>query len=408
MFLATLAVANCFLPANRALTSDMLGHDFLPFYCAGNLVRTGHYSQLYDLAAIKTAERAVRDSAGLTVGFGPWWNPPFAAWLFVPFSMLRFFPALFAWLAVSLAALIGSLILLARLLPPPANWRTWGLIPLLVITSGPFVLAAGHAQNTFLTLFLLSLTVSLWRKRRALAAGIVAGLLLYKPQHAALVWLALAASLGWRAVAGLAMTTGTLIAITLATMPGSLQNYLHALPQMVQTIQVLNDYSWDRHVTLKAFWRLLLQGTRAGQMRWMTWSLWMISQLAVGALLAAVAWAARRDRARTDHLIAATIVATPLLSMFFFDYDVLILAVPAVLCAVIALREGVDRGVLWGWIIVYATLYISTRFAVKTGVSPAAPAMTGLLLALVVSAVRSKSAATNLFVEQSRARAIAA
>jgi hypothetical protein len=407
LFLATLAVANCFLPRDRALTADMFGHDFLPFYCAGAMVRTGHYLDLYDLTAIKNAERSVRDAENLTTSFGPWWNPPFAAWIFVPFSLLPFSQALIVWWGVSFAAFVGSVILLTRLLPK-SDWRTRFLIPLLIISSGPFWLAAGHAQNTFLTLFLLSLTVSLWRQRRALAAGIVAGLLLYKPQHAMLVWLMLAASLGWRAIAGVALTTTALIAFTLIAMPASLQNYYHQLPQMIQTIQVLNDYSWDRHVTLKAFWRLLLQGTHAGTMHWLTSTLWWTSEIAVTLALLIVAWAAHRDRTKTDHLIAATILATPLLSMFFFDYDLLILAVPAVLCVGIAILDGSDRRLLWGWIIVFLTLYISTQFAVKTRFSPAAPELTVLFFMVVANSLRAKVTTANLAIIHSPPRAIAA
>ena len=116
-FILSLIVTNFFLPSEKAATREMIGHDFLPFYAAGSFARTGQFQNLYDLTAIKLREQAVEQSAGLAVGFGPWWNPPFAAWVFAPFSYLPFSTALIVWEAVGLIALAISLLLLARMLP---------------------------------------------------------------------------------------------------------------------------------------------------------------------------------------------------------------------------------------------------------------------------------------------------
>jgi hypothetical protein len=155
-------------------------------------------------------------------------------------------------------------------------------------------------------------------------------------------------------------------------MPSALADYLHKLPRTIAVMQELSDYSWDRHVTLKAFWRLLLQGTTAGAMRWTTWTLWCASELLVMGML----WRILRT-ATTDHQIAAAILATPLLNPFFFDYDALILAIPAVLCV-----ANADRITLRAWIVVYLLLYFSNPIAIHTGFNPAVPGMVGLLAVL--------------------------
>jgi len=53
------------------------------------------------------------------------------------------------------------------------DFATWGLVPLLIVTSMPFVQAISHGQNTFSSLLLLSLVVTAWRAKRALLAGMV-------------------------------------------------------------------------------------------------------------------------------------------------------------------------------------------------------------------------------------------
>jgi alpha-1,2-mannosyltransferase len=370
LFIITLVVANQFVPPRLAVTRDMLGHDFLVFYAAGTFARTGQIQNLYDLSAIRAMESATARAAGLGSGFGPWWNPPFAAWLFAPFSYLPFNAALIAWELFSLACLAISIVLLARMIG--GGWRRWGLIPLLTFGSSPFWLAAGHGQNTFFTLLLLTITVTLWRKKRSLAAGLVAGLLLYKPQHAIVIGIVLILSLGRRAAAGFLVTAAGLLVITLFTMPNALADYLHKLPRTIQVMQELSDYSWDRHLTIKAFWRLLLQGTTAGATRWTTWTLWWGSELVVMGMLRRIL-----RMSATDRQIAAAIIATPLLNPFFLDYDALILAIPAVLCV-----AGADRAILRAWIVVYLLMYFSNPIAVHTGFNPAVPAIVGIMAVL--------------------------
>jgi len=379
IFIVTLAIANSFLPPDRAVTRDMLGHDFLPFYAAGSMARQGQYADLYDLTAIKNLESATAHAAGITQGFGPWWNPPLAAWLFAPFTLLPFSRALLLWEAVSAAALAASIILLSRMIPQRRDWRNWGLIALLILDSNPLLAVFTHAQNTCITLLLICITVTFWRIRRGVAAGLAAGLLLYKPQHAPIIAMALIVSLGWPAAAGLAMSAATLMALTIFTMPGAMSDYVHKLPRIALTMQELSPYAWDRHVTLKAFWRLLFQGTGAGPNGWPMTILWWSSEAIVAALLARMAWRARRDPEKTDRLIAMTIAAGPLLALFCFDYDLVILAVPAVLCAGALARQ---RGILAAWIVLFVVMHISTFVARPWHFMPVAPALAGLVFCM--------------------------
>ena len=95
-------------------------------------------------------------------------------------------------------------------------------------------------------------------------AGLVTGLLFFKPQLAVAVAAVMVACLGRRALAGLAVTGTIYLVVTLITLPGTLGDFVHRLPPIVQSLQEQPTYNWGRQVTFLSFWRLLIQGHSAG------------------------------------------------------------------------------------------------------------------------------------------------
>jgi hypothetical protein len=396
LFVATAAGMNAFVPADKAVTLRSAGYDFLAFYTAGSFVRTGRARELYDLPAVRAFEHEVARREGLELreeSVGPYWNPPLLAWAFVPLSALPYRTAWFAWTIVNLACFAGAVGILASLLaqsgaaesageapvpgPTPQHaridWRTWGLVPLLTATSVPFIEALGLAQNTCVSLLIVSAAVALWRRGRGLAAGAVVGLLFYKPQLSALLAAALVVSCGWRAVAGLAMTGSAVLLATSLTLPGTILYFLRKLPANIHIMQVERVYLWDRHVTLKAFWRLLVQGFDVGEATRLTQVLYLITAAAAAACLVAMIFKLRRreDAVSRGRLIGATVVAMPLLMPFYFDYDLLLLAVPATLlaCEAAATGEKTDRKLVAAWAALYAWLMVNAAVAEATRVN---------------------------------------
>lgn len=355
LFVATLVGANCFLAPAQPFGLSRVGHDFLPFYVAGSLVREGRAHEIYDLAVVRERERQVARESGvpLGAGFGPFWNPPFYALPFAPLSTLPYRTALLTWLAVNLTALAGAMVLLCRIVAPnrePGGWRNWGLVPLLLLASTPFLLALTHGQNTFCSLLLLTAAAIAWRNKRGVFTGLLLGLLSYKPQLAALVGLVALIDLGWRVALGALLSGGLLLVASVLAMPGIVETYLEAMPRMLRFMQVEQPYMWERHATLRAFWRLLLQGRGVGEANVATNVLTLGSAglFTLGLLVASVRCRAAGNRGgddggsggdrgnagdgiRRDRLIAATIAAMPLVMPFYFDYDLLLLAIPAVL-----------------------------------------------------------------------------
>ena len=140
-------------------------------------------------------------------------------------------------------------------------------------------------------------------------------------------------------------------------------------------MQVEHAYLWDRHVTIKAFWRLLLQGTASGEARPLTT---LLTDLTLAAVAVPLAWAAtwaRGDADRRDRLIGATVCAMPLLMPFYFDYDLLLLAVPLTLYAADRHRR---RSLTGWWVALYAWMFVNAPVASQFHVGGAAVLLAGV------------------------------
>jgi alpha-1,2-mannosyltransferase len=411
LFITTAAVMNCFQPAEKAVTRKSAGHDFLAFYTAGTFVRTGRADQLYDLPAVKNFQRDLVQREGLELredAFGPFWNPPHLAWVFVPLSRLSYHAAWNIWTAINLLCFAGAMTILcsfvARASRPCSDgmgetpmllgseWRNWALVPLLTVISMSFIQSLGHGQNTCISLLILASTIALWRSGRAVAAGAVAGVLFYKPQLAAVVAAAIVLTLGWRAVVGLAITGLATLLATMLTLPGTLAAFLQRLPQNIAYMQVERRYLWERHVTLKALWRLLLQGYAVGDLTPLTRVVYIASTLALAGCFLLVIWKLRRDLAARDRLIALTIVTMPLLMPFYFDYDLLLLSAAATLVAREHLSTGqpIARGLIVGWAVLFAWTIVNPAIASATHVNGTVLALLGLSGMMMRQAMTTK------------------
>src|SRR5437588_9043849 len=123
LFLVTLVVGNEFIPAEKAVARNMLGHDFTAFYAAGHYTDLEQFDKLYDIEAVKRFEQETGRRFGLSLGdsYGPYWNPPFYAWVFAPLAGLPYGQALLVWTGVNLLCGCAAVVLLIRMLAPPGR-----------------------------------------------------------------------------------------------------------------------------------------------------------------------------------------------------------------------------------------------------------------------------------------------
>ncbi len=287
------------------------GADFLTYYIAGKMVRTGQGAALYDLAA----QNIMRQAMFNRFDTGPYLRPPFYAWLFVPFSLLPYDPATILWMAMNL----GFLWLSVRLLVPEQPWAFgWALIFL------PAIAAIRNGQSEALSLLLLCLVYRLWQQERLGAAGLVGSILLYKfplLSGVVLLWL-FEWKRDWQALVGLMLGGGILAGLSLGLAPEASLAYIKFSGEFPSLIH-LKGFPLAIFFSLRGFWLLLLPGH----------PIW-----ADGLYLACVGlavWGFHRfwRRQRTDRAMAFTgsICFTLLVTPYAFIYDWAILLLPAIL-----------------------------------------------------------------------------
>jgi alpha-1,2-mannosyltransferase len=186
-----------------------LGTDFASFYAAGSLVLEGHALAAFDQALIYAREQAL---------FGP--AAPYYCWLYPPYfllpvgalALLPYVPALVLWQAASFAGYLAAMRALIRAVAPSAPDRLWML---LAAAYPPVLINFGHGQNGLLSAALLAGALAAL-PRRPVAAGMLFGLLVYKPQFGLLIPLALVAGGYWRTILAAAVTVDLLTLVTTA------------------------------------------------------------------------------------------------------------------------------------------------------------------------------------------------
>lgn len=368
MAAVTLLVAAAWILASRGgvdAAGKPLGTDFLAFWSAARLALAGHAADVYQLARIYAAERA-----GWPVDPGPssfLYPPPFLL-VCLPFGLLPYFAALLVWLGATGA---GYALAVRRWLP--AHRGAW----LTVLGFPAIVTNIGHGQNGFLTAALLG--GGLWlAAKRPLLGGALLGCLVAKPQLALAVPVVVLAGRHGRMLAGGIAGAALLCALaTLAFGPGIWPAFL-AGGATGRAILEQGLVAPGKMVSVFAAVRVLGGPAAAG---------YAAQALSAALAVAAVAIAARRADVRGAGAVAAA--ATPLISPFFLDYDLTLLAIPLAWTFGEAQRRGWRT---WEKIVLaagYALPLYARVLAIGLGVPVAPLVLAGVLWVTWRAAIRA-------------------
>lgn len=180
-----------------------LGYDFTAFHTAARLAAEGQAATTYDDKAMIAAQRAAFPGGIVRL---PWNYPPSFLLLLLPLAALPYAWAWVAWTGATVAAHAA----LAR-----AIWPLGIFWPLMLAPAAALDLLFG--QNGLLSLALLGAGMALLPTRPFLA-GLVLGLLSYKPHLAVLVPVALLVGREWRALAGAAASAVGLVGLSAAAL----------------------------------------------------------------------------------------------------------------------------------------------------------------------------------------------
>jgi hypothetical protein len=88
--------------------------NFAGFYTAGDMVRRGQTTSLYNLSAQYQLQKQFAPDVRIRQAALPYYHPPFEAILFWPFTFLGYWRAYLFWTALNLAMVTASLVELRR------------------------------------------------------------------------------------------------------------------------------------------------------------------------------------------------------------------------------------------------------------------------------------------------------
>ena len=324
--LLALATHGYFGPMNPPGSSD-----FLSFYAAGKLADQGQANAVYDQTRHWAMERVIFGDP--RVPYYYYFYPPVFTLLCAGLARLPYLTAFVFFVGTSLVLYLACLHRIS------GNWR----IPLLCLSfpAVPFVIGLG--QNSFLTAAILGSGLILI-DRKPFRAGIVFGLLCYKPHLAIMVPVALAAGRQARALAGMAVSASLLLILSLlvlGTQPWQAEfAHLGAMQRVFETGAI----PFTGLVSLFGAIRLLGGGMALAY-----------TIHAVGAAIAAAAMILVWSRPgppgpRAASLIAAGLAATPVILF----YDLL----PVTIALAFLTRDpgysGYQPWERWAWAILWA------------------------------------------------------
>jgi hypothetical protein len=200
---------------------------------------------------------------------------------------------------------------------------------MLVVCLPSWFQALGGGQNTFISLLILTGFCALLMKGREGLAGVVLSLLAYKFYLIAVPGLVLLAKRRWRAVGGLALGGLLTLAVTaLVFGTGAIVDYVQYAPSQGRLMEEAGFQTHKQH-SWHGFFELIGAGWIPGE---------SVRILAVTASLATLTlllpiWHGRWDHRETAFplKLAALMLATVLTSAHLLHYDVLLVALPAML-----------------------------------------------------------------------------
>lgn len=340
---------------------EPIGSDFVSFYASSALALDGEPAKAYDFASHSAAEKVA--VGGRAIAYYSWHYPPVFLLMVLPLALLPYQGSLLIWL---LATYLAYLFAIRQIAPNRDVLWLAAVFPAVFIN-------LGHGQNGFLAAALMGGALLLL-DRRPISAGILIGLLAFKPHLGILIPLALLVGGRWRALLSATATTflvagASYVAFGYDTWVGFVENIPVAGDIMAQGM-----VSWHKLQSVFAATRLLGGGVA------LAYALQGLVAIIAGI---AVVWTWTKPIGmplKGAALVTGTLLATP----FLLDYDLMLLALPLALIG----YEGYVKGFLPWERIILAVVWIHPLWARSVNEAIPVPFTPALLLMLMWLIVR--------------------
>jgi hypothetical protein len=352
--------------------------DWMVYYTAARAAFDGNLPLIFDgerLTAQINADFA--NWLPQRLSFHPFLYPPTFLLLLVPFGELPFAAACLIFLIASFAGLLAAIWLAVA-----GGYRRWLHFGSLAFAPA-VAFNIGSGQNAFLTSALLIGGFGLLRSRPRLA-GVLLGVLTYKPQLWLLAPVALVAARQWRALAAMILSAAIMVLASVAAFGiepwrAWIEWFTVAPPEIYQTWLQAGRLHGQSVYTVLVLLGAPHAAATAGQ--------------GVATLLSAGAtwWCYRRkmpDDLRLAVLLSATVLAAPHVT----NYDTVLLVVAATLVFAYGLDHGFGRGGVAIPVLVWMIQLFDPPGVFRIGLIT--PLLTILLIVRAIASARADPAET--------------
>lgn len=288
-----------------------LGGDYPAFYAAARIAADGDLDEVNDLRRLEDAQADLFPEDE-DEGFLTWAYPPHVALLYQPLAEIPYRPSYAVHTLLMVAAFVAAM----RLLRPLVPWVGRAMLPAVALglAAWPMFRGVGAGQNTALTLLLL---VGAWRASvagRDGLAGVLLGLLLYKPQFAVLAIALWTVAGRWRTAAAFTAVAAATWALTAAFIG---VDWVSGWVDDVRAYDATEDVNAANHVSLPEAAHAAFEVSAVG---------W-VAAVAVGA---ATAWRWWRRR-EVDLAVAVPAILLCAAHAVFYDVGLTVLTAAVLL-----------------------------------------------------------------------------
>lgn len=306
-----------------------LGTDFSNVYAAGTYVLDGQPTRPYDWPAQHAREQQI---FGAKTPFYGWHYPPFFLFIATPLATMPYQVALAVWQAATLALYLWVIWAIFAVgqsssTKGEAKSHLW----LLLACAYPAVfINIGHGHNGFLTAALLGGALVML-DRRPWLAGILLGLLAYKPQFGLMIPLVLLVTWRWRAIAAAAATVLALALATTLAFGADIWSAFLASTHLTRVVVLeQGNTGWYKIQSIFSWVRMWGGSVPLA---------YAVQAVATVAIAVALAWL-WRSRIDFSFKAAALAIAAILTTPYSLDYDLMVLAPAIAFAAAHGLRFG--------------------------------------------------------------------
>ncbi|MGB1928201.1 MAG: glycosyltransferase family 87 protein [Mariniblastus sp.] len=309
------------------LRTAPLGGDFLQEWIGATVLSGEQASKLYERQYVDALQHdpQVVGFAWPETSYFPMVYPPFYYSLLRPLAGLEYPTASKLWLVLSAVAfsIVGWLVY--RFYPASRDY-IFAYI-LAAVLFAPFLNSLVMGQKSVFLLLILLGAYLLLRCQRPFIAGLVFGLIAFKPHLGLVIGLAMLAKRQWSFAAGAVSVVGAFVTYSCLFQGELWGDYLHVVSQMDNYLQTHGYQLEDAH----SLWGAVTLAFHSQPLWFSKLSTVVLSLLVVCLLWRAIGETVALNSDAFARQFSAMIIATVLLSPHFYGYDLTILLLPFLL-----------------------------------------------------------------------------